>query len=760
MTLSSAVNTSIEAIDQLKKFLPTQAPLPFFVHHNPLHAWDAYPFEEGTQKASALIGIRGFMPHSYYKNLYLSGKILPSHIELAFKEVYGRKPKPEDWGSLFGREERTEKKNRIIDYWQSKYSFHLQKHSHSVLFRWISAYVDRGVSYSPLDCSIGFLNALNKMELMSGVRLFNNIPSNRWQNGPSQLPEVLERLVGNEVYTKEYLFNQQFAHPGWSGMVNYLENHPSVFGKPIKISLLEFIYVECLIEINALNGRFGESWKPMMQGAIKSESERQDTLADNWGFIWLKALEKSIQEPVFQKLKKQVPSSTENVEYDVLFCIDDRECSIRRHLESGRCSIRTWGTPGFFHLPLEFKKDKSALYEKICPLPLSPEIKVNGYFTNGKEKWAGTSEWFRLIANPFHPKKLHESVDSFDFKPDEISLNKDPELDSAFWIEKLVVLFQTIGLTDKIGQLVYLIGHGASSTNNPYYAGYDCGACSGRPGSINALLAARLLNNTTIRFGLAQKGIQIPEKTHFIGALHDTTQDRIAYFDESSIPENHRKRHSNFVKYMDASLAQNAHERAKLLESKCIKPIDSLKKVRKRAWALFQPRPEWNHARNAFCIIGPRENTRGINLDRRAFLQSYNPKTDAKGDILGKILSAVIPVCGGINLEYYFSTVDPQRLGAGSKLPHNVVGLLGVSNGVGGDLRTGLPEQMITVHEPVRLTCIIYQKPEIIKDVLNQNSALSKWFDGEWVLLFAFHPENRKIWTYKKGTFLDQPEFL
>ena len=114
MTLSTGVNTSKEAIDQLKKYLPTQAPLPFFVHHNPLHAWDAFHFEVGIQKASALTGIRGFMPHSYYKNLYLSGIILPSHIESAFTEVYGRKPKPEDWGSLLGTEERAAKKNQII----------------------------------------------------------------------------------------------------------------------------------------------------------------------------------------------------------------------------------------------------------------------------------------------------------------------------------------------------------------------------------------------------------------------------------------------------------------------------------------------------------------------------------------------------------------------------------------------------------------------------------------------------------------------
>ena len=53
----------------------------------------------------------------------------------------------------------------------------------------------------------------------------------------------------------------------------------------------------------------------------------------------------------------------------------------------------------------------------------------------------------------------------------------------------------------------------------------------------------------------------------------------------------------------------------------------------------------------------------------------------------------------GINLEYFFSSVDNEVYGCGTKLPHNVTGLLGVMNGHQGDLRTGLPLQMVELHD-------------------------------------------------------------
>ena len=48
-----------------------------------------------------------------------------------------------------------------------------------------------------------------------------------------------------------------------------------------------------------------------------------------------------------------------------------------------------------------------------------------------------------------------------------------------------------------------------------------------------------------------------------------------------------------------------------------------------------------------------------------------------------------------------------MRYGSGTKVLHNISGLVGVMDGAGSDLRTGLPFQMVWVHEPMRLTFVM-----------------------------------------------------
>jgi uncharacterized protein YbcC (UPF0753/DUF2309 family) len=153
------------------------------------------------------------------------------------------------------------------------------------------------------------------------------------------------------------------------------------------------------------------------------------------------------------------------------------------------------------------------------------------------------------------------------------------------------------------------------------------------------------------------------------------------------------------------------------------------------------------------CLIGRRELSKGLFLDRRSFLNSYDYKEDPEGKYLLNILNAAAPVCGGINLEYYFSRVDNQKLGAGTKLPHNVMGLFGVANGIDGDLRPGLPGQMIEVHDPVRLLMVVEHFPEVVLQTIQKNPATYQWFENEWVVLFVFHPENRTCHRFMDGGF-------
>ncbi len=176
--------------------------------------------------------------------------------------------------------------------------------------------------------------------------------------------------------------------------------------------------------------------------------------------------------------------------------------------------------------------------------------------------------------------------------------------------------------------------------------------------------------------------------------------------------------------------------------------------VEERSEDLAQTRPELGHATNALAIVGRREWTRGLYLDRRAFLTSYDPtQDDAECSILTRILQAVFPVCAGINLEYYFSKVDNSGYGSGTKLPHNLASLLGVMDGAASDLRTGLPWQMVEIHEPMRSLFIIETTPAAMLRIMDRNEGIGRLCRNEWIQLAVLHPETRKISVFHNGVF-------
>jgi uncharacterized protein YbcC (UPF0753/DUF2309 family) len=176
--------------------------------------------------------------------------------------------------------------------------------------------------------------------------------------------------------------------------------------------------------------------------------------------------------------------------------------------------------------------------------------------------------------------------------------------------------------------------------------------------------------------------------------------------------------------------------------------------VEGRSEDLAQTRPELGHATNAIAHVGRRERSRGLYFDRRAFFTSYDPTQDNEtGDILARTLGAIFPVCGGINLEYFFSHIDPAGYGCGTKLPHNVSALLGVMDGARSDLRTGLPWQMAEIHEPVRLLVVCETSPEVIRHVLANNPMGKALTENGWVQLALQSPNTNDLLVYQSGEF-------
>ena len=108
-------------------------------------------------------------------------------------------------------------------------------------------------------------------------------------------------------------------------------------------------------------------------------------------------------------------------------------------------------------------------------------------------------------------------------------------------------------------------------------------------------------------------------------------------------------------------------------------------------------------------------------------------------------------------MQYYFSTVDNAAYGSGSKITHNVVGKLGIVQGNGGDLMTGLPLQSLQTdddhayHRPLRLLSLVHAPVDRVETILQRQSSLRELFDHEWISLTVLDPDANRFLHYQPG---------
>lgn len=785
-------------LHELKHVLPAQAPLKDFIHHNTLHAFQHLKFNDAQREASERLGYRVSLSLREFRELFHTGRIredILDHVILLHKGsenkgVWKKKLLVDNVD-----DPPSPRIGRLRAGWKKEYQIDLNSVVHPLLFRTVCSYLDQGISIWNFPVwHKGFLSAIREMEKNSFSSFFRTKRARTiLLHGDPQIESLLKLLIGDETLYKQYLFDQQFAHQGWSGMVSVVEDQPHTLLDHKKITLRDLIIFELLLEVDALDSHFGERWEPLA-GRLKSrpvdlfsavaKTELHEVLS-----LWQEAFEWSYYDDVLAGLRTTHSQNGKHNDstFQAMFCIDDRECSFRRYLEKIDPGCETFGTPGFFGVEFYFQPDHGKFYTKLCPAPVTPKYLIkevgvrrkqekDAHFTKHTHSlfrgWLiaqtlGFWSAVKLFGNIFRPSMGPATASSLKHMEKSARLtieNRNPkrrenDLQIGFTVEEMSVrvenLLKSIGLVKRFAPLVYVVGHGSSSVNNPHYAAYDCGACSGRAGSVNARVICHMANHAQVREVLRSRGLNIPDEVQFIGGLHDTTRDEIVFFDEDALtPENaalHRRNEGIFAEALDV----NAKERSRRFVSVTThsSPQSVHEKIRLRSVSLFEPRPELNHATNTLCVVGGRNLTKHLFLDRRAFLNSYDYRIDRDGKLLFNTMKPLGPVCGGINLEYFFSRVDNQKLGAGTKLPHNVMGLIGVANGIDGDLRPGLPSQMIEVHDPVRLLIIVEHFPEVVLEVIQKAPDMYEWFINEWVHLVAVNPETFQFSVFRDGAF-------
>ncbi|WP_257878198.1 YbcC family protein [Ralstonia pickettii] len=510
--------------------------------------------------------------------------------------------------------------------------------------------------------------------------------------------------------------------------------------------------------------------------------------------VWQYALEVSYQRQLERRLCvfHAAPAAAE-IEVQAAFCIDVRSEPLRRALETAWPAVQTVGFAGFFGIPMAYTPLGTDARRPQLPglLPPSMEVTDHVYLDKGHDgssadsaatrarhtrlgvtaQWKQSTRWpsasfsFVEIAGIGYAGALWRWVRPSTGRRERTDLAGLPSrykkvcrpvLQSQSPRAKADLagrVLRAMGLANNLAPLVVLVGHGSQSYNNAHSAALDCGACCGQSGEVNARTLALLLNDPNVRTELQSLGIDIPARVQFVAALHNTTTDQLEAFDLDLLPESALARWSRFENAAKHACDQVRRERAPKLGIDARLPNDQLLKTfLRRANDGAQTRPEWGLAGNAAFVIAPRHRTRGICLDGRVFLHDYEHSKDPDGSLLEQLLTAPMLVTHWINWQYHASTCDPEHLGSGNKLLHNVVGSsIGVFEGNGGDLRIGLARQSLHdgerwIHEPLRLTVLIDAPGEAIERVIEKHEIVRHLVSNGWLHLWRFGHDGLQRW--------------
>ena len=589
---------------------------------------------------------------------------------------------------------------------------------------------------------------------------------------------ALRRLGIREAETEE-LTAQLARLPGWAGHAKWRTLWAPPDQPDPAIRLDTYLAVRLCAEAAAI---VGTSESTGHRVALHSGSTDPDAppagrtsgAGGQDARILLRAYEGHYRDELLADITRPATAPQSGVEAQVVCCIDVRSEGLRRQLESVG-PYETLGFAGFFGLPMRLWGWGDAEAVDLCPVLVSPtteltEVVGGDHAREGRRAMAARQSRYAAAVS------LHEARDTTGapfvlaeaggYVAAPVALAKTLAPRAYAWLTGRVgrklgrpgsseidvteralgeadqalyarTALTTMGLVRDFAPLVVLVGHGASSQNNPHASSLDCGACGGNRGAHSARAAAAILNRPAVRRLLGESGIEIPDSTWFCAAEHDTATDRVELLDEHLVPDSHRNRFERVIRDLSRAGDQLAEER---LAGFPAAGRVGRRHVTSRAGDWAQVQPEWGLAGCAAFIVGPRAMTRGLDLGRRCFLHSYDAAVDDDGVALETILTAPMVVAHWISSQYYFSTVDPERLGAGDKVAHNVVAGVGVSLGPDPDLRVGLPVQSCfdfrgAVHEPMRLLTVVEAPPDLLESVIGRNTVLQELFDGEWVHL-------------------------
>lgn len=798
---SPASQTIDAAVERTVKKIAPLWPLDRFVAVNPFLGLTDLPFAEAALTMSRVAGARMTPSREFFIDALATGRITEADVVAAKADVAGGAHASEllSCDELRVRDDEDVQPRvfpTVADVARGVTGSDWPRLVTEAISSWAAAHFDEGQALwpSPWRDQKPFAAwraeaRLDRTPELAGLSGFRALVAELPELPAEAIAWSIERLAIPASGLDAYLHRLLMTVGGWAAHTRYRDWEAELSGRApglvAELLAIRLVYEVALLQHLERRGS-SEAWRDA-RAELLAEPNSSTRASLECDLLLQSAYEKGFQRELVRALAAAGTKHRERPEVQAAFCIDVRSEVFRRALERVDARAETLGVAGFFGVAVEWVPVGSQHGHAQCPVLIAPSATVcEAASPAGREpataaiararalrkrvalawrsfKVAATSSFVfvetvglayavRLVSDSLGltrpvPAPHHHAL------PNGVQTVLRPRLQpeatggrvTGLAAEKRVAiaegLLRALSLTDDFARLVVLAGHGSTTVNNPYATALDCGACGGHTGEPNARIAAAVLNDAEVRSALESRGISIPDDTVFVAALHDTTTDAVTVLDRSDVPNSHARD----LERLEVSLAEAGRlaraDRAQRFGYAADESLDAAAVARSRDWS--EVRPEWGLAGCAAFVAAPRHRTRGVDLDGRAFLHSYDWLLDERFEVLEQLMTAPVVVASWINLQYFGSSVDNRAFGSGNKVLHNVVaGTLGVLEGAGGDLRVGLPWQSLhdgkqLVHEPLRLTVLVEAPIEAMNRIIAKHEPLRALLDNGWLHLVA-----------------------
>lgn len=808
--LVSPVNI-LECFEEANKKISPLWDIRDYVAVNPFYGFKEHDFIDVAKYIRNVSG-KDILPNkTYFKKKYSSGDITSYDLEVAIK-LYQREG--QDQGLVFtsndmvnylngqGQKNSELKIRALSDLYDLENQTHVTDVITKEVSKWCAAYFDEGQAVWKIPTKglrlYSWWKSLARFDqpLGSQGKSFSKLVKSLPHEPTHALKLLTDRMLEkNKITSNElvhYYYRLIYTTLGWSSYMNKFEFEAARSNDTSRLEevgeLIDLVVIRMAYDIVLLDD---VAEVEIIAEDMKAEPQDDLTLK----YLWLAAAESSYRRKTQERLKEiSIGSELQRPDVQMGFCIDVRSEILRRHLENASPKIQTIGFGGFFGMPISIKGLGHEGADHSCPILVDTAHEIHECAS--KFESVLISKKKKHVADIYLKKSIQSSASSgfsfvetfgfgYIFKMLKAAIGKKkPNLDTVEMgvtqeerkrieldterlsrEEKVSLGFNALknmSLVKNFGKHVFFVGHGSESANNPYASALECGACAGHSGHLNARLLADILNEQEVRNGLQKRGIEIPSDTCFYWGLHNTAKDTLTFSEDFY----QKSELAQYKEVFEKACMDCRRERARNLP--LCENLDSgqlSEEFDSRANDWSEIRPEWGLSRNASFIVGRRDLTRSLDLEGRAFLHDYDHTLDLDLSVLEVIMTAPMIVSNWINMQYYASTVDPEKFGAGNKALNNVVGTIGCIEGNASDLLGGLTKQSVWYedeyyHEPLRLQVFIEANPISIDSIIQKHKLLQDLIGNNWLSIISLDPNDGEFKLYHKGQWIKTKDDL